>query len=399
MTDVTWLLLIGCVLLQVNCAVRQAHKPHSSDTFDEISKTFWYEFSSPFTESYDEFTEAEPKTTADPLPFFEDHANSTNITTQFGSTVFLHCKVNDLRERTVSWVRRKEDELQLITFGLHTYSSDSRYTLDYQHPNDWRLQIQFANERDQGYYECQVSSHPPLVFYVLLNVVVPKVEIVDEQGEAIADKFYKAGSTIELKCVISQVPQPSSYVTWKHGQRMLNYDTSRGGISVKTNILPAGAMSHLYIANAHEADSGNYTCSLAEVASTTIAVHVLNGENPAAMQHGGCGKWTIRWGQWTVIQLSFTWLIQMLLMHRRDRIAIEKLSEVVDEMLCDSDCSELSWNEDSNDEIIYSDNVTVHATDGRNISNEKIVGTPCYIDTDFEVNLECNNFTHKNAAG
>ena len=37
-------------------------------------------------------------------------------------------------------------------------------------------------------------------------------------------------------------------------------------------------MSRLYIANANKADSGNYTCSLAEVASTTIAVHVLNGE-------------------------------------------------------------------------------------------------------------------------
>ncbi|KAJ9582299.1 hypothetical protein L9F63_003358, partial [Diploptera punctata] len=71
-------------------------KPHNSDSFDALSKNFWYEFSSPFTESYDEFTEAEPKTTADPLPFFEDHSNSTNITTQFGSTVYLHCKVNDL---------------------------------------------------------------------------------------------------------------------------------------------------------------------------------------------------------------------------------------------------------------------------------------------------------------
>jgi hypothetical protein len=71
----------------------------------------------------------------------------------------------------VSWARRKDNELHLITYGLHTYSSDSRYSLNYQHPNDWRLHIQFANERDEGNYECQVSSHPPLVFYVLLSVV------------------------------------------------------------------------------------------------------------------------------------------------------------------------------------------------------------------------------------
>jgi hypothetical protein len=216
----------------------------------------------------------------------------------------------------VSWVRRKDNELHLITFGLHTYSSDSRYSLNYQHPNDWRLHIQFANERDEGNYECQVSSHPPLVFYVLLNVVVPKVEIVDERGEAIPDKFYKAGSTIELKCVISQVPQPSSYVTWKHGQRMLNYDTSRGGISVKTDIQPGGAMSRLYIANANKLDSGNYTCSLAEVASTTIAVHVLNGENPAAMQHGGCVTWTKGLGPWALLHLGVTWLLHTFMLRR-----------------------------------------------------------------------------------
>jgi hypothetical protein len=71
----------------------------------------------------------------------------------------------------VSWARRKDNELHLITYGLHTYSSDSRYSLNYQHPNDWRLHIQFANERDEGNYECQVSSHPPLVFYVLLSVI------------------------------------------------------------------------------------------------------------------------------------------------------------------------------------------------------------------------------------
>lgn len=53
----------------------------------------------------------------------------------------------------VSWVRRKGDELNLITFGRHTYSSDSRYSLEYVAPNNWQLLIQFANERDEGHYE------------------------------------------------------------------------------------------------------------------------------------------------------------------------------------------------------------------------------------------------------
>ncbi|KOX77210.1 hypothetical protein WN51_10300 [Melipona quadrifasciata] len=60
---------------------------------------------------------------------------------------------------------------------------------------------------------------------------VPRVEIVDEHGATAGDKFYKAGSTIELKCVVSNIPQPTGYVTWRHGSRTLNYDTTRGGIS------------------------------------------------------------------------------------------------------------------------------------------------------------------------
>lgn len=74
-----------------------------------------------------------------------------------------------------------------------------------------------------------MTEHPFLLFCFFL-FSVPRVEIVDERGLRTPDKFYKAGSTIELKCVISKIPQPTSYVTWKHGLRMLNYDTSRGGI-------------------------------------------------------------------------------------------------------------------------------------------------------------------------
>jgi hypothetical protein len=68
-------------------------------------------------------------------------------------------------------VRRHGDELRLITFGLHTYISDSRFSLMFQTPNDWRLQIRYATARDQGHYECQVSSHPPRVLHILLTVV------------------------------------------------------------------------------------------------------------------------------------------------------------------------------------------------------------------------------------
>ncbi|XP_043277282.1 protein amalgam-like [Venturia canescens] len=259
-------------------------KPFSG--LEDLPKSLWHELSSPFTETYqEESVSTENGATPEPLPFFADP--DSNITVQLGADVHLNCRVENLQGRTVSWSRRRGEELHLLTIGIQTYASDNRFEVDYQKPNDWCLRIRSSNERDGGVYECQISVHPPLTRTVHLSVSVPRVEIVDEHGATASDKFYKAGSTIELKCVVSKVPNPTGYVTWRHGSRVLNYDTTRGGISVKTDMGSGGAVSRLYIANANKKDSGNYSCSAVNVAATTISVHVLNGENPAAMQHGG----------------------------------------------------------------------------------------------------------------
>ncbi|EZA51738.1 uncharacterized protein LOC105282517 [Ooceraea biroi] len=197
---------------------------------DNLPRSFWHELSSPFTEVYevDGFV-TETDGTPEPRPFFEDP--ESNITVQLGAQVYIHCRVQNLQNTLkVSWVRRRGEELHLLTIGLDTYASDSRFSLAFEKPNDWRLLLRSATERDTGLYECQVSAHPPLIRTVHLAVSVPKVEIVDEHGATAGDKFYKAGSTIELKCVVSNIPQPTGYVTWRHGSRTLNYDTIRGGI-------------------------------------------------------------------------------------------------------------------------------------------------------------------------
>ncbi|KOB77104.1 putative defective proboscis extension response [Operophtera brumata] len=335
----------------------------------------------------------------EPYPIFEDEASTNNVTVQLGSRVHLHCRIHDLGEKTISWVRRRGDELHLLSFGRHTYSADSRYSLAFEHPNDWRLLIQYVSERDEGYYECQISTHPPLVRRVHLTSylchkfiqyvserdegyyecqisthpplvrrvhltsylchkfiqyvserdeeyyecqisthppLVRRVHLtsylchkfiqyVSERDEGYyecqisthpplvrrvhltsylchkfiqyvserdeeyyecqisthppLDKLYKEGSIIELRCVVSEVPQPgrARQVSWKHGARILNYDTKRGGVSVKTEVTLNGALSRLYIANANRHDSGNYTCSLADVATSAVSVHVLRG--------------------------------------------------------------------------------------------------------------------------
>lgn len=71
----------------------------------------------------------------------------------------------------VSWIRKNGDSINLITFADQKYSNDSKYSLKYEAPNDWQLFIQYANEKDEGLYECTVSSHPPIAHLVNLIVV------------------------------------------------------------------------------------------------------------------------------------------------------------------------------------------------------------------------------------
>ncbi len=49
--------------------------------------------------------------------------------------------------------------------------------------------------------------------------------------------------------------------------------------SVKTDLLPYGAVSRLYLANAAQRDAGNYTCTISESSWTTVVVHILNGND------------------------------------------------------------------------------------------------------------------------
>ncbi|XP_024083165.1 neurotrimin-like [Cimex lectularius] len=247
---------------------------------DDLLKMLWMETTTQKSYGYPDRTTLSP-------PYFENGPNPVNNTVQLGAEITLHCKVNDLSEQmSVSWLKRHGDKLNLLSVGLEMYSSDTRFAPQFKAPNDWQLRLTPAEQADQGQYECQVSSHPPITQIFFLTVVVPELNIADERGLPIKNKFYNSGSTIELKCIISKVPEPTHLIMWRIGEKVLNYDTTRGGISVKTDISDDGALSRLFIANSNQHDSGNYTCSLGELAHSSVAVVVLNGEAPAAMHVG-----------------------------------------------------------------------------------------------------------------
>lgn len=78
----------------------------------------------------------------------------------------------------VSWVRRRPGEtgLELLTVGLHTYSADDRYKVEFQYPNNWKLKIESVIREDEGTYECQISTYPP-------RVIQKNIFVIGEYGD------------------------------------------------------------------------------------------------------------------------------------------------------------------------------------------------------------------------
>ncbi|XP_035712971.1 uncharacterized protein LOC110843122 isoform X2 [Folsomia candida] len=202
--------------------------------------------------------------------------NWTEVRAQFKSNALLPCQVRNAGDGvTVSWIRRKD--YHLLTVGLQTYSSDDRFqAIHSQSPDDVSLLIKFVQLRDEGVYICLVGTHPPSSVFVTLKVQEVRAEIVGGP-----EKIYKAGSTVELKCDLIDSTEEPEYFWWYQGLQMINYDRSR-----HINVTHYKSSSVLILYNVQKQQQGNYSCVPSNAHPASIFVHIINGENPAAMQHG-----------------------------------------------------------------------------------------------------------------
>nr|CAD7572034.1 unnamed protein product [Timema californicum] len=202
----------------------------------------------------------------------------------------------------VSWIRKRD--IHILTSNIFTYTGDGRFGVIHPEGSDeWNLKIEYVQKRDAGIYECQVNTEPKINMAILLNVEEKPSDILDttlgtrassgiskQAAQASIwgpeDVYVKKGSTISLTCSVNVHSSPPSSVLWYHGSSVLDFDSPRGGISLETEKTEAGTTSKLLVTKASLTDSGNYTCVPSNANPASVWVHVLNGEHPAAMQHG-----------------------------------------------------------------------------------------------------------------
>ncbi|XP_049963620.1 uncharacterized protein LOC126484247 [Schistocerca serialis cubense] len=225
---------------------------------------------------------AEPQTTpvtvARPPPDPEfDPETSTNVSARLGATASLHCRVRNLGEHSVSWVRKRD--WHILTSGLFTYTNDDRFQASHSNNGeDWSLHIKYVQKRDNGTYECQVATGKGTITqYFHLHIIYPTAFILGNGEYHIGE-----GSTISLVCIIEYSQTPPQQVVWSHNGRPLSRDGARG-VALSTEPGPR-THSRLVVARAARADAGNYTCGAPGTEPDTISVYVSEGDNTAAIQ-------------------------------------------------------------------------------------------------------------------
>ncbi|TRY67431.1 hypothetical protein TCAL_05246 [Tigriopus californicus] len=140
-------------------------------------------------------------------PWF-DMPEHVNITASKSKTTHLVCRIKNLGNQTVSWLRHSDTHL--LTTGLYTFTPERRFSAIHRSSSeDWVLEIRNVQLEDQGIYECQVSTTPVRSQLIALHVAEPVITM--QGGPELHIKF---GSRINISCEISNFPKPITYIVW-----------------------------------------------------------------------------------------------------------------------------------------------------------------------------------------
>lgn len=239
-------------------------------------------------------------------PTIVRHAHPTNVTASLGRTAHLRCRILNLGQKSVSWVRHSD--VSLISVGKYKYIKDSRFHVINEFPKqqDWELAIKDVKQKDEGLYECQVNTLPPLQQSFFLTVVDPFTEILGSKDVFFIDQH----SAINLTCVVHS-PEPPAHLFWMHNEKLVisrpGLPESQASASSVVHVIdgrsemvqqsrPApntpSIVSSLLIRNAQPSDSGKYVCNPSNTKPGEITVQVLDGESTDALQTSGLSTFT-----------------------------------------------------------------------------------------------------------
>ncbi|KAK8737960.1 hypothetical protein OTU49_004318 [Cherax quadricarinatus] len=230
-----------------------------------------------------------------------------NVTAQLGGAAFLPCRVGHLGDRQISWIRRRD--WHVLTSADVLYTHDRRFSvLHVAGTQDWTLHIKYVDVKDNGTYECQVSTGTGIIsLFVNLEVVTPEAHIAG-RGQYHVNR----GSPITLTCIIDKGPTPPQYVLWYHNDQLLNYVRDRPEVSISMEMRGKGVatpVSRLHVNAASDQHSGNYTCTAPNTRPASTMVFVTEGDKTAAVQRIDSGSVSIHQATLALWSAALTYVV------------------------------------------------------------------------------------------
>ncbi|XP_063619402.1 protein amalgam-like [Cydia splendana] len=132
----------------------------------------------------------------------------SNVTVVVGRDTTLTCRVEDLNDYKVAWLR--VDTQTILTIGPHVITKNHRVGVARGSAQAWALTLRDVRPADGGAYMCQVNTEPMITQTHQLQVVVPP-DIVDSGSSG--EVMVREGENVSIHCAASGVPPPT--IMWR----------------------------------------------------------------------------------------------------------------------------------------------------------------------------------------
>jgi len=260
-------------------------------------------------------------------PFPEIMPVNANVSVFESHTALLPCRIKQLQEYTVSWLRGRDTTV--LSVGVQTFSSDPRFRVmrvvgqGDDDTSDWSLEINAVHSKDEGWYDCQVNTEPKINFKSYLKVlpsppprklspeffpsaassdrslqdapssetrppVIPQIQEflqslnpveINIAGPSMLWK--KQGEILDLRCTIKHRDNISPIALWAHDGRVIqdgdggHPDSDRNVCVEVESPLPGNTRGRLKIHGLRVEDSGTYSCLDKEGAVQPDSIRVV----------------------------------------------------------------------------------------------------------------------------
>jgi len=203
----------------------------------------------------------------------DDRLSPGNITVLQGETAMLACKIYNLGNKSVSWLRHSSPIPQLMAVNNLSNSLDDRVkAMAAEEWSEFVLMIREVMVRDSGDYECQVSGpkHTSISKLVSLTVIAPVTSI-----DGGPDIYVSLKSRLALVCRIASAGLHPHYLIWRKGGKMLKFLGGEGS-SFRLDQDSAGRFISQLTVERIEGDSGDtYGCQPSPGPAAEVKVHVI----------------------------------------------------------------------------------------------------------------------------